>query len=143
MRLARTMRWWGVVTRKRRILIIEDNDTLRESLRRTFSREGHDVVTTNGAEEGLGIVLGHLFDLILVDLKLPRSHGDRFIEQVRKLGCRSEIVMMTGYGSDETLDLVRALGARAVVTKDGEFNQKILDTVRSVLLTPTQAETAQ
>lgn len=131
------------VTRKRRILIVEDNDTLRESLRRLFAKEGHDVVTTNGAEEGLGIVLGHLFDLILVDLRLPRSHGDRFIEQVRKLGCRSEIVMMTGYGSEETLAAVLAMGARAVVAKDGEFHQKILETVRSVLLTPHQAETAQ
>ena len=106
------------VTRKRRILIVEDNDTLRESLRRLFVKEGHELVTTNGAEEGLGIVLGHLFDLILVDLRLPRSHGDRFIEQVRRLGCRSEIVMMTGYGSDETLAAVREMGARAVVTKD-------------------------
>jgi two-component system, NtrC family, response regulator AtoC len=132
-----------VSTRKRRILIVEDNDTLRESLRRLFLKEGHELVTTNGAEEGLGIVLGHLFDLILVDLRLPRSHGDRFIEQVRRLGCRSEIVMMTGYGSDETVAAVREMGARAVVTKDGEFHQKILDTVRSVLLTPQQAETAQ
>lgn len=129
--------------RKRRILIVEDNDTLRESLRRLFEREGHEMVTTNGAEEGLGIVLGHLFDLILVDLKLPRAHGDRFIEQVRRLGCRSEIVMMTGYGSEETLAAVREMGARAVVTKDGEFHTKILDTVRSVLATPHQAETAQ
>jgi len=129
--------------RKRRILIVEDNDTLRESLRRLFAREGHELVTTNGAEEGLGIVLGHLFDLILVDLRLPRAHGDRFIEQVRSLGCRSEIVMMTGYGSEETLAAVREMGARAVVTKDGEFHQKILETVRSVLLTPNQAETAQ
>jgi two-component system, NtrC family, response regulator AtoC len=131
------------VTRKRRILIVEDNDTLRESLRRLFVKEGHEVVTTSGAEEGLGIVLGHLFNLILVDLRLPRAHGDRFIEQVKKLGCRSEIVMMTGYGSDETIESVREMGARAVVTKDGEFHQKILDTVRSVLLTPQQAETAQ
>lgn len=131
------------MTRKRRILIVEDNDTLRESLRRLFVREGHELVTTNGAEEGLGIVLGHLFDLILVDLRLPRAHGDRFIEQVRRLGCRSEIVMMTGYGSEETVAAVREMGARAVVTKDGEFHQKILETVRSVLLTPNQAETAQ
>lgn len=131
------------MSRKRRILIVEDNDTLRESLRRLFVKEGHELVTTSGAEEGLGIVLGHLFDLILVDLRLPRSHGDRFIEQVRRLGCRSDIVMMTGYGSEETVAAVREMGARAVVTKDGEFHQKILETVRSVLLSPQQAETAQ
>lgn len=131
------------VSRKRRILIVEDNDTLRESLRRLFTREGHEIVATNGAEEGLGIVLGHLFDLILVDLRLPRSHGDHFIEQVKKLGCRSEIVMMTGYGSEETLEAVRAMGARAVVSKDGEFHQKILETVRAVLASPQHAETAQ
>lgn len=131
------------MSRKRRILIIEDNDTLRDSLSRLLTKEGHEVVAAPAAEEGLGIVLGHLFDVILTDLRLPRNHGDKFIQHVRALGCRSEIVMMTGYGSEETRAAVEALGARAVVTKDGEFHQKILSTIRSILATPTQiAETA-
>lgn len=131
------------MARKRRILIIEDNETLRESLRRAFGKKGYEVNATSSAEEGLGIVLGHLFDLILVDLKLPRNDGDSFIRQVRALGCRSEIVMMTGFGDAEIIAAMEKIGARATVIKEADFLEKILTTVHDVLSTPQQvAETA-
>ena len=69
------------MARKRRILIIEDNETLRDSLSRAFQKKGIDVVSAGDAEEGLGVILGHLFDLILVDFKLPRNGGDTFINR--------------------------------------------------------------
>ena len=53
------------MARKRRILIIEDNETLRDSLKRALSKKGYEVLATGSAEEGLGMVLGHLFDIIL------------------------------------------------------------------------------
>jgi len=124
------------VARKRRILIIEDNDTLRDSLSRALGRKGFEIASAPSAEEGLGVVLGHLFDLILVDFKLPRNDGDTFIKQVRQLGCRSEIVMMTGMADAATLALVEKVGARALVLKEADFNEKILATVEEVLREP-------
>lgn len=131
------------MARKRRILIIEDNETLRDSLRRALTKRGYEVVATASAEEGLGVVLGHLFDVILVDLKLPRNDGDSFIRQVRALGCRSEIVMMTGFGDADTVAAMAKIGARATIIKEADFLDKILSTVHDVLSTPQQvAETA-
>ncbi len=131
------------MARKRKILVIEDNETLRDSLRRAFGKKGYEVVATSSAEEGLGIVLGHLFDLILVDLKLPRNDGDSFIRQVRALGCRSEIVMMTGYGDPDLVAAMAKIGARATVIKEADFLDKILATVHEVLSSPQHlAETA-
>ncbi len=131
------------MARKRRILIIEDNDTLRESLRRSLEKEGHDVVTTPAAEEGLGLVLGHLFDLILVDLKLPRHDGDSFVRQVRAIGCRSEIVMMTGADSDDPAAIAASVGARAMILKGADFVVTMREKVREILHAPTPSpETA-
>lgn len=131
------------MARKRRILIIEDNETLRDSLRRALVKRGYEVVATSSAEEGLGIVLGHLFDVILVDLKLPRNDGDSFIRQVRALGCRSEIVMMTGFADGDISSAMQKIGARATVIKEADFLEKILTTVADVLSSPQQlAETA-
>ena len=129
------------MARKRRILIIEDNDTLRESLRRSLLKEGHDVIGTPAAEEGLGLVLGHLFDLILVDLKLPRHDGDSFIRQVRAIGCRSEIVMMTGADNIDPVATANAVGARAMILKGADFFTQIRDTVREILHTPASSVT--
>lgn len=130
--------------RKRpRVLVIEDNDTLRESLRRAFQKKGCEVMAAPGAEEGLGMVLGHLFDVILVDLKLPRNDGGSFIQQVRALGCRSEIVMMTGHADEGLAEAMAKIGARATVIKDADFLDKILATFDAVLHSPQQiAETA-
>ena len=131
-----------VMRRKRRLLIIEDNDTLRESLRRAFAKEGYEVITTPAAEEGLGLVLGHLFDLILVDLKLPRHDGDSFIRQIRQIGCRSEVVLMTGSDNVDPAAIAAAVGARAFVLKGADFFVQIRDTVRSILNANPVVETA-
>ena len=130
------------MARKRKILIIEDNDSLRESLLRALSRKGYEAIATSSAEEGLGVMLGHLFDLILVDFKLPRSGGDTFISQVRQLGCRCEIIMMTGFADPDSLSVIQKIGARAVVLKEADFMEKVLDTIAAILSSPQQvAET--
>lgn len=130
------------VRRKRKLLIIEDNDTLRESLRRAFSKEGYEVTVTPAAEEGLGLVLGHLFDVILVDLKLPRNDGDVFIQQIRSMGCRSEVVMMTGHENGDPEAIAAAVGARALVLKGADFFVQIRDKVREIVTTTPIVETA-
>ena len=130
------------MARKRRILIIEDNETLRDSLKRALAKMGYEVLATGSAEEGLGMVLGHLFDIILVDLKLPRNDGDSFIRQIRQIGCRSEVVMMTGFGDANLAEAMAAIGARATVIKEADFFDKILATVDSILVRPAMAETA-
>lgn len=130
------------MARKRRILIIEDNETLRDSLKRALAKKGYEVLATGSAEEGLGMVLGHLFDIILVDLKLPRNDGDSFIRQIRQIGCRSEVVMMTGFGDANLAEAMAAIGARATVIKEADFFDKILATVEAILVRPAMAETA-
>lgn len=131
------------MARKRRILIIEDNESLRDSLVRAFQKKGCEVVAAGDAEEGLGVVLGHLFDVILVDFKLPRNGGDTFIDHVRQLGCRSEIVMMTGFADADSLAAIQKIGARATVLKEADFFERIQTTVTTILQTPHQiAETA-
>ena len=124
--------------RKRRILVIDDNNTLRDSLRRTLAKEGHEVVAAPSAEEGLGLVLGHLFDLILVDLKLPLNDGDAFVRQVRSLGCRSEIIMMTGSEGIDPEALAKSVGARTMIFKGSDFINDVKGAVREILSTPQQ-----
>ena len=132
------------MARKRRILIIEDNETLRDSLRRALTKTGYEVNGAATAEEGLGIVLGHLFDVILVDLKLPRNAGDTFIEQIRQIGCRSEIVMMTGFGDADALAAIEKIKPRMTIIKEADFFDKMLGAVETILHFPQQiAETPQ
>ncbi len=94
-----------------RILIVEDEETLRASLKRVFSKENYDVDTAGSAESALEMLEDSLYDLVITDIILPGIDG---IELLRKIGERSRdqvVIIITAYGSLETA--VEALRAGA------------------------------
>ena len=66
------------------MLIIEDEDTLRESLTRGFTREGYQVVAVNSAEPALELFEEGSFDLILTDIILPGITGIELLKRVKE-----------------------------------------------------------
>ena len=72
-----------------RILIIEDDTDLRETLWRALSREGYQVSQAGDGTEAISAVRMRPYDLAIVDLVLPRMGGIGMLEQLRDLGLRS------------------------------------------------------
>ena len=68
----------------KRFLIVEDETTLRESLKRVFGREGYDVEAVSSAEEALARIEGEAFDVILTDIILPGIDGIELLGKVRE-----------------------------------------------------------
>lgn len=85
-----------------RILIVEDETALCESLQRVFAREGYDVITASNAEAGLLLYEAGGHDLILCDILLPGMNGIEFLEAVRKRSPEQIVIVMTAYASIET-----------------------------------------
>lgn len=85
-----------------RILIVEDETALCESLQRVFAREGYDVITASNAEAGLLLYEAGGHDLILCDILLPGMNGIEFLEAVRKRFPEQIVIVMTAYASIET-----------------------------------------
>lgn len=105
----------------RSILIIEDDDLLRRTLTEQLSHQD-DVSTVTGAAtgaEGIAVATGPTgpFDLILLDIGLPDQDGRDVCRDLRRLGVRSPVIMLTGADSDD--DTITALdaGANDYVTK--------------------------
>jgi signal transduction histidine kinase/ActR/RegA family two-component response regulator len=94
----------------RRIVIVEDNNDVRDLLRLRLSKLGHDVLDARDGVEGLEVVLAEKPDLALVDLGLPGIDGYEVAKGVReKLGDEVILVAVSGFGQPE--DKRRALEA--------------------------------
>jgi two-component system phosphate regulon response regulator PhoB len=119
---------------KQQILIIEDEEDIRELVRYNLEREGFRVCEAESGEEGLGLIKKKQPDLILLDLMLPGKDGlDICRELKRKDGaCDIPIVMMTARGEESDIVTGLELGAEDYIVKP--FSPKVLTArVKAVL----------
>ena len=86
-----------------RLLIVEDESTLRESLKRVFIREGYEVGYGRQCRRGPHGFEEGAYDLIVTDILLPGRDGIEFLKEVKETGNLDQLVIvMTAYASIET-----------------------------------------
>ena len=100
-----------------RLLIVEDEQTLRESLKRVFMREGYEVDTINNAESALKFLEGKFYDLIISDIILPGINGIEFLRKCKDQNPDQIVIIMTAYASLETAVEALRSGAYDYVMK--------------------------
>ena len=93
------------------ILIVEDEETLRESLGRLFKKSGYRVDTAGAAEDALGMCEDGMYDVIISDILLPGMDGIEMMGALRETLPEQVFIIMTAYASLDTA--VRALRAGA------------------------------
>jgi len=106
-----------------KILAIDDEQNIRHLIRNEFMLEGFDVTTAKSGEEGLGFVDGQDYDVVLLDLKLPKMSGIETLKLLRRKNPRSEVIMITGYGDIHSAVESVKLGARDYVTKPFKLDE--------------------
>ncbi|MBN1444017.1 MAG: response regulator, partial [Planctomycetes bacterium] len=120
--------------KKERVLVIEDEEDIREVVEYNLAREGYDVLTCRDGERGLAIVKTRKPDLILLDLLLPGIDG---IEICRRLKQDPEtlsvpIIMLTAKGEESDVVLGLGLGADDYIKKPFSLRE-LVARVRAVL----------
>ena len=98
---------------KAAILIVDDENVVRDSLGKWFEEEGYSVDTANSSREALQMLSRQRWDLALVDIKMPGMDGLELHRKMREVDPGIIVIMMTGYASVETA--VEAL-------KDGAYD---------------------
>ncbi len=90
------------------LLLVEDEQTLRESLKRVFVREGYEVDTVADAEAALKTIAERSYDLILTDIMLPGIDGIELLKKIKEISPDQLIIVMTAFASLETaIDALR------------------------------------
>jgi two-component system response regulator RegX3 len=101
---------------RRRILLIEDEESISEPLERALGREGFDVVTAATVAEGRERFRERSPDLVLLDVMLPDGDGRDVLREIRSVS-RTPVVMLTARGEELERVLGLELGADDYVTK--------------------------
>ena len=82
-----------------RLLIVEDEDTLCESLQRVFQREGYEVDIADSAESAFILLEEKSYDLIITDIILPGISGIELLVKYRKKNPSQKVIVITAFAS--------------------------------------------
>jgi len=110
---------------KKRILIVDDDEAILNSLRDILQEKGYEVVTAKTGREAIKMSEAQYFDLALLDIKLPDIEGTELLTEMHKKTPSMMKIMITGYPSLENAVEALNLGADAYVMKPID-NDKLL-----------------
>jgi len=99
-----------MMAKKQKVLLVEDETIVRESLRDWLIEDGYDVECVDTGEEALARIKQEDFGVVVLDLRLPGVDGLQVFEQAKELKPETKGVIITAYPSKETLDEARKLG---------------------------------
>src|SRR4026209_2296289 len=112
-----------------RILLIDDDPGVRDSMERTLRSAGYGVQSAASGEEGFDLARGGAFDVILSDMRMAGISGLDILRQLRDLRAAPPLIIMTGFGPVETAVEAMKLGAVDFVQKPF-FRDELLMRVR-------------
>ncbi len=101
-----------------RVLVVEDDDDMREVLIEGLASDGHAVRGCARVDEALGALESEPFDVLITDMRLPGASGMELLSVLHARGVTAPArIVITGFGSEDLHDSVEALGAVAVFDK--------------------------
>jgi DNA-binding response OmpR family regulator len=113
------------------LLIVEDEARMADLLRKGLSEEGHTASCANDGAEGLAMAKAYEFDVIILDIMMPKLNGYEMAKRLRAEKVRTPILMLTA--KDSVPDIVKGLdlGADDYLTKPFSF-EELLARLRAV-----------
>jgi two-component system response regulator PilR (NtrC family) len=112
------------------ILVIDDEDIMREILEALLSREGYHVKLAASGEEGLELARTQTFDVAVVDVMMPGMDGLATLDELKRLDDDLPVLMVTAFASVETAIAAMKRGAFDYITKPFK-NDEVLVVVRN------------
>lgn len=114
------------------ILIIDDEQAIREPLVTLLEMEGYSIETSESGEEGLARLAERPFDLVLLDFALPGMDGLEVLHEIRERDPQLSVIMITAYGTVEKAVEAMQSGAANFIQKPWD-NEKLLADVRAAV----------
>jgi two-component system, NtrC family, response regulator PilR len=102
---------------KERILVVDDEQSMREFLDIMLKKEGYRVTLASNGEEVLRFIEKEIFDLILMDIRMPRMDGITVLRRVKAISPETIVIMITAYASADTAIKAMKEGAYDYITK--------------------------
>jgi len=116
----------------KRILIIDDEVGITETVAAIFRYYGHHVDTANDGIDGLNLIKSGPYDLILLDIVMPGMHGNEVYAEIQKIAPTSRVIVITGYSDDHQLvKRIRKQGIKELFHKLFDFDT-LVDSIKTL-----------
>ena len=113
-----------------KVLIVDDERSIRNTLKEILEFEGHEVTLAQDGKEGLETALNNSFEVIFCDIKMPGMDGVEVLDKIIEAGIDTSVVMISGHGSiDTAVDCIKK-GAFDFIQKPLDLN-RILITLKN------------
>ncbi len=119
---------------KNRVFVVDDEEALRTVLSSELEGEGYEVASAADGQEAIEILTNRVFDLILLDIKMPNVDGFEVLKFVKDRQPKTKVVMLTGFADLKNAIESKKLGAEDFVSKPYDLVD-LLTTVERVLTT--------
>jgi two-component system, NtrC family, response regulator PilR len=100
-----------------KILIVDDEQSMRDFLSIMLKKEGYEVVSAENGNDALKAVQADIFDLVITDVKMPGMDGIGVLKAVKDVSPETVVIMITAYATAETAVEAMKLGAYDYITK--------------------------
>src|SRR5687767_5721856 len=110
----------------RRLLVVDDEESLRHMLQVFLSREGYEVVSVGSASQALAELEQREYDCMLCDVRMPRQSGLDLLDELSRRGRAPTVIMMSAYGSHELAIDAMKRGAYDYVSKPFKPDEMLL-----------------
>ena len=100
-----------------KILVGDDEEGARELFNTILTDEGYDVALAVDGEDALNHMKEATFDLVVSDIKMPGMDGLQLLQELRRVGSRADVIMVTAYGEVESSLKAMSLGAAEYINK--------------------------
>jgi two-component system response regulator PilR (NtrC family) len=115
-----------------RILVVDDERSMREVLFSMLKNEGYDVTVAEGGEAAIEAVRRETFDAIITDVRMPKVDGLQVLKAAKELSPSTVVIMITAFGSSETAVEAMKLGAYDYITKPFKYDEVTLNIKRAL-----------
>jgi DNA-binding NtrC family response regulator len=119
--------------KKATVLIVEDDDKMRDLLRKIISLEGYDVTLADNGNSALTLFEKNSYDIVLTDIKMPGLNGLELLKQIKRISSGTYVIIMTAFGTINSAVEAMKQGAYDYISKPFKLDeirlliQKILD----------------
>lgn len=117
------------------ILVIDDDDSIRFSLKMALEDANHQVDTSPDGEAGMALFAATAPDLVITDIFMPEKEGLETIDEIKRIRPETKIIAISGGGHmdpNDYLNIARRIGADCTLTKPFDI-QVLVDAVNELL----------
>ncbi len=106
-----------------RILIVEDEKSMREVLKILLEGERYEVVSAADGLEGLSYLTNDIFDLVITDIKMPKADGFELLKKTKEISPDTIVIMITAFGTTEAAIEAMKSGAYDYINKPFKIDE--------------------